>query len=177
MTKQFFLTIALSFSFSSVLPGADWRPISAAELAQSSPKVEKDADAEAFLWEVHVLDEAQSGEYPHSVFTHYIRLKIFTDRGKEKFGTVDIPYFGRTHVTDVAGRTIKADGTTVDMKKDALFDRTLVRASGLKVRAKSFAMPAVEPGVIIEYKWKESHEDTLATTYVFISSATFRFRW
>ena len=162
MTKQFFLTIALSFSFSSVLPGADWRPISAAELAQSSPKVEKDADAEAFLWEVHVLDEAQSGEYPHSVFTHYIRLKIFTDRGKEKFGTVDIPYFGRTHVTDVAGRTIKADGTTVDMKKDALFDRTLVRASGLKVRAKSFAMPAVEPGVIIEYKWKESHEDTLA---------------
>src|SRR5439155_8110946 len=64
---------------------ADWKPVTPAELAQSAPKVEKDADAEALFWEVHVLDEAQSGQYPHSVFTHYVRIKIFTDRGKEKF--------------------------------------------------------------------------------------------
>lgn len=141
---------------------ADWKPVTPAELAQSAPKVEKDADAEALFWEVHVLDEAQSGQYPHSVFTHYVRIKIFTDRGKEKFGTLDIAYAGRTHVSDIAGRTTKANGETLELKKDAVFDRTLVRTGGLKVRAKSFAMPGVEPGSIIEYRWKESHEDMLA---------------
>src|SRR5216684_4603231 len=93
------------------LYGADWKAVTPEELAQKAPRVEKDADAEAFLWEVHVLDEAQGGEYPHSVFTHYIRIKIFTDRGKEKYGTVDIPYFGRTNVSGIAARTIKADGS------------------------------------------------------------------
>src|SRR5262245_21695311 len=41
------------------------------------------------------------------------------------------------------------------MKKDAVFDREIVRLSGLKVKAKSFALPAVEPGVIVEYRWTE----------------------
>jgi hypothetical protein len=43
----------------------------------------------------------------------------------------------------------------VELKKEDVFERTIVKAGGVKVKAKSFAMPAVEPGCIIEYKWRE----------------------
>jgi transglutaminase superfamily protein len=68
---------------------------------------------------------------------------------------VDIIYSNRGNVFNIAARTIKPDGTIVEMKKDAVFDREIVRLSGVKFKSKSFALPAVEPGVIVEYKWSE----------------------
>lgn len=73
-----------------------------------------------------------------------IRIKIFTERGKDRHGKVDIASAGRTKITDIVGRTIKPDGTIVELEKNAVFDRVLVQAEGIKVRAKSFAMPGVE---------------------------------
>lgn len=61
-------------------------------------------------------------------------------------------------ISDIAGRTINPDGTIVELKKDAIFDRTIVKAGGVKVKAKSFAMPAVERGVIVEYRWREAKD-------------------
>ncbi|MGA2136779.1 MAG: DUF3857 domain-containing protein [Bryobacteraceae bacterium] len=140
----------------------DWKPVDPADLALKEPRVEKDADAEALFWEVWVMDEAQSGGYPHSVLWHYIRLKIFTERGRDARSTVDLPYFGRVHIADIAGRTIKPDGRVLELKKDAVYERTLVKAGGIKIQAKSFAMPGVEPGSIIEYRWRESRDEQLA---------------
>src|SRR5262249_5676907 len=54
------------------------------------------------------------------------------------------------------------DGTVIELNKDAIFDRTVVRVSGLKVKARSFALPGLEPGVVVEYGWKERHEEQLA---------------
>ena len=39
-----------------------------------------------------------------------------------------------------------------------MFDRTIVKSGDIKVRVKSFAMPAVEPGCIIEYRWREMRD-------------------
>lgn len=127
-----------------------WKPIDPAILAIKAPAVYKDADAEALLWEVYVNDADTDTEYHH-----YLRIKIFTERGKESQNQIDIPYFKGMKVEDIAGRTIKSDGTIVELKKDGIFDREIVRFGKIKVKAKSFAMPAVEPGVIIEYRWKE----------------------
>jgi len=138
----------------------DWKPVDPADLALTAPRVEKDADAEAIFWEVWVTDEI--GLRPRSIFTHYIRMKIFTDRGRDQHSTVDLPFGVYTNVTDIAGRTIKPDGAIVELKKDAVFERILLKAGGLKVKAKSFAMPAVEPGAIIEYRWREDRKDQLA---------------
>jgi len=63
------LTMFLFVSAGS-LCAADWHPVDPADLAETSPKVEKDAHAEVILWEVRVSDEAMGGQ-PHSVFTHY----------------------------------------------------------------------------------------------------------
>jgi hypothetical protein len=154
LQQRSFAHVWLSFVFVVLLAATaaaqDWRPVDPAQLAGKTPVVDKDADAEGLFWEVRVNDS----DYD-LIFNHYIRIKIFTDRGKEAQSKIDIPYFGRYQIKDVAGRTIKPDGTIVELKKEAVFERTIVKISGEKIQAKSFAMPAVEPGAIIEYRWKE----------------------
>lgn len=143
----------------------DWKPVDPAEIARAAPTVEKDADAEVLLWEVKVADEAEGGE-PRTVLKHYVRIKIYNERGRESQSKVDIlaPKFGgrEIKINDIAGRTTKPDGTVVELKKEDIFERTVVKGSGLKVKAKSFAMPGVEPGSIIEYRWREVRGDTLS---------------
>ncbi len=151
-------TLACLVAISSpALAGEDWKPVDPQLLSMKSPVVEKDADAEAIFWEVRLNDADRD-----LIFSHYIRIKVFTDRGKESQSKIDIPYFGRYKIQDVAGRTIKPDGTIVELKKDAIFDREIVKVSGLKIKAKTFAMPAVEAGVVIEYRWREVRPYTMA---------------
>ncbi len=139
-----------------------WRPVDPAELSSTTPTVEPNADAEALFWEVR-MDDSQTEEL---VFKHYIRIKVFTDRGRESQSKVDLA-FGKIsnykiRVEDIAARTIKPDGTIIELKKTDIFERTIVKANGLKVKAKSFAMPGVEPGSIIEYRWREVRENASA---------------
>lgn len=145
----------------TALYAADWIPVDPADLAAKSPKVEKDAHAEVILWEVRVSDEAMGGQ-PHSVFTHYLKTKIFDARGAEMVSKVDIPFIGHVAISDIAGRTTLADGTVIGLKKDAIFERMLVKVSGLKLKAKSFVLPGVEPGAVVEYGWRERYEDQTA---------------
>lgn len=150
--SAFVSVVCLMFVCVSVVraSGDDWKPIDPAELALKSPSVEKDADAEALYWEVKV-DDSPATEI---VTSNYIRIKIFTERGKESQSKVDIPYFSYSKIKDIAARTIKPDGTIIELKKEDVFERTIVKASGIKLKAKSFAIPGLEPGSIIEYRWK-----------------------
>jgi len=151
----------------SVFAGDEqWKPVSPAELALKEPKIEKDADAEALLWEVYVADEADGGS-PRTVLRHYLRIKIFNERGREKFSKIDIP-FGKISgvgmnikIKDIAARTIKADGSIAELKQEDIFEREVVKGEGVKLKAKSFAVPGIEPGAIIEYRWKEVRGDSL----------------
>ena len=131
--------------------GDEWRPLDPAELAMKTSTVEKDADAEALFWEVR-LDDSQLEEFS---LKHYVRIKVFTERGKESQSKVDLPFIGSSRIKDIAARVIKPDGSILELKKDDVFERTIVKASGLKLKAKSFALPGVEPGAIVEYRWRE----------------------
>jgi hypothetical protein len=147
--------LALTAASPALAVGDDWKPIDPAELALKAPTVEKDADAEAIFWEVRI-DDNEDGDL---IFNHYLRVKVFTDRGRESQSKIDIE-FGKLYgseikINDIAARTIKPDGSIVELNKKDVFERTIVKTSGLKVKAKSFAMPAVEPGCIIEYRWRE----------------------
>src|SRR5438093_5571609 len=79
--------------------------------------------------------------------------------GKEKVGTVDLPYTDTGGILDVAGRTMKADGTILELDRKAIYKRDLVRAGGRKEKVVSFAMPGVENGAILEYRWKQMQND------------------
>ena len=137
----------------------EWKPVSTAELQLSSSKVEPGADAEAILWDVYVADEDTGSEY-QTVLNHYIKIKIFNDRGREAFSKIDIP-FGKIgssaeiKIKDIAARTTKLDGSVVELKSSDIFERDVVKGNGIKVKSKSFAVPGIEPGAVIEYRWKE----------------------
>ncbi len=135
--------------------GEDWKPIEPALLALKAPVVEPDADAEAIFWDVQV--DLSPGK---TVFANYVRIKIFTERGKELRGKIELSYSSKNKIEDIAGRTIKADGTIIELKNEAIFDSTLIKLRRVKINAKTFAMQGVEPGAIIEYRWREVRHDT-----------------
>jgi hypothetical protein len=137
----------------------DWRPIEPADLASKAPIVEPDADAEAIFWEVRI-DDSSSEDLS---LKHYVRVKIYTERGREKFSKFDVPFTKRMKIKDLAARVIRADGSIIEIKKEDIFEREIIKAGGVKVKAKSFAVPNIEPGVIVEYKYKEAISNATAT--------------
>src|SRR6266487_2809031 len=157
------LTFA-SLVLAAPVRAADWKPIDAAELALKSPKVQAGADAEALFWEIRVADEFDdtSDLGARTVFDHYVRIKIFTERGRDAYATVDLPYESGIQIHDVAARTIKADGSVVELKKADTYERTIIKGNDVRVKAVSFAVPGIAPGTIVEYRWREVHSDSIA---------------
>ncbi len=146
----------------------EWREVTQAERQMKTPKVEPDAGAEAIFWEVRVADDYVPRAGFKTVLNHYLRIKIFTERGRESNSKVDIP-FGKipdlgidVAIKDIAARTVKADGTIIDVKPQEIFERDTVKGNGVKLKARSFAMPGIETGAIIEYRWKELRADSLS---------------
>jgi len=138
---------------------ASWLPITPSELQMKSPVVDPNAGAEVLVWRVHVVDELLSNNDLQRVLYHYVRLKIFDEKGVEKAATIDLTYGDRTAILEVSGRTVKADGSIVELDRKTVYKRDLVRAGGRKLKAVSFAMPGVEPGAIVEYRWEERQDD------------------
>jgi Domain of Unknown Function with PDB structure (DUF3857) len=138
---QILAILCLIFVLPTLVAAVDsWRPIDPTHLALKAPIVEKDADAEALFWEVRLNDDP-GGDL---IFHHYVRIKVFTDRGRESQSKIDIP-FGKISgreikVSDIAARTIKPDGSIVELKSQDVFERTIAKTSGVKVKVKSFAM-------------------------------------
>ncbi len=139
--------------------GADWRPVTPEELALKQSKTDPTADAECLFRDVHIENNVVGPA--QNVTTNYLRFKIYTDRGREKYANRRIEYANKTNISDVSARTIHPDGTIIDVKRDAIFDKVEVKKGGEKVRVVSFAFPSVEPGSIIEYRWVENQGERL----------------
>ncbi|HSK71090.1 MAG TPA: DUF3857 and transglutaminase domain-containing protein [Pyrinomonadaceae bacterium] len=143
-------SLLLIFSQAIFASNNNWREVSQNDLQRKTSKVEPDADAEAIFWEVRVDDSTED-----LVMKHYIRVKIFTERGREKYSKVDIPFMKGIKIKDIMARVIKPDGSIVELAKTDVFEREIAKADKIKVKAKSFAVPNIETGVIVEYQYKE----------------------
>ena len=152
------LLIALS-AVSAFSQDKEWRPLSPQDVAAKSPVVEADADAEALFWEVRI-DDSSSDDLS---MRHYVRVKVFTEKGRERYSKFDVPFRKGLKIKDLQARVVKSDGSIVEIKKEDIFEREIVRAGGIKIKAKSFAVPGIEPGVIVEYRYKETIDDAGAT--------------
>lgn len=156
------MSLAIACVFLSVSTFAqykEWRPIAPEDIAAKSPIVESDADAEALFWE-QSIDDSDAFELD---IWHYVRVKVFTERGREKYSKFDIPFARGTKIKNLSARVIKTDGSMVEIGEKDIFEREIIKAGGVKVKAKSFAVPNLEPGVIVEYKFKESIDDAGAS--------------
>jgi hypothetical protein len=116
----------------------------------TTSKVEPNADAEAVFWEVRIDDSTEN-----LVMRHYVRVKVFTERGREKYSKVDIPFIKGTKIKDIMARVVKPDGSVSEVAKANILEREITRADKIKVKAKSFVLPNVESGVIVEYRYTE----------------------
>jgi transglutaminase-like putative cysteine protease len=133
---------------------ADWRPIDPADLALKRSKVDANADAEALFREVYISNEQQGLSYPRNIVREYVRLKIFTERGKE-LANVTLPYFRNETIFDVQGRTIHPDGSIAELTKASIFSKVIDKR-GFQTKVITFALPAVEPGSIVEYRFTKN---------------------
>ena len=79
----------------------------------------------------------------------YLRIKILTEAGR-KYGNVEIPLYKEVGTVDnINARCIRPDGTIVPFTGQA-FVKTIVKAKGYQYLAKTFAIPDVQVGSIIE---------------------------
>src|SRR5262245_6636694 len=147
----------------------DWPPLPPEQKALVRPTVDPDADAEALLWEVRVDDQLDPSGLL-SIRDHFLRVKVFTENGAQAWTQheVDYPRRGVT-ISDLAARTIKPNGTVLTMEKKAISNETLVKSSEGQLKRISFALPGVEPGAIVEYRYREYRrtDDVYASTYPF----------
>ncbi|MDR3674491.1 MAG: DUF3857 domain-containing protein [Acidobacteriota bacterium] len=122
-----------------------FRPVNPEELKMTAEPAAPGAPAVILFREVYRDDNVQTGHEDD-----YFRIKILTEEGR-KYADVEIPYSKDVgDVNSIRGRTIKPDGSIVDFEGKA-FTKSIIKARGVKELAKTFTLPAVQPGCIIEY--------------------------
>ena len=109
-----------------------------------------------------VLDRQEMTDDPHNHRTVYVRLKILTEPGRS-LADVELPYSRRAFtIYDVSGRTIHPDGTVIPFTGKP-FDKVIVRkkdrGSEEHMQVKTFTLPDVQVGSIIEYRYHLSYDD------------------
>ena len=124
----------------------DFKDVDKNELMMKDNPKQSGAHAMILEWRNYVDDSAQT-------LMVYQRLKIFTREGL-RYADVQIPYlkdFQNLH--DFKARTIHEDGSIVPLD-EKLLDKSIVKIKGIKLNSKSFSLPEVQPGSIIEYMYK-----------------------
>ncbi len=143
----------------AVFAGAGFQPVSPEELKMTSEPLAPGAPAVILYRQV---DRDDNGRTSHE--DEYVRIKILTEEGR-KYADVEIPFSKESDsVVGIHARTIKPDGSIVDFD-GKVFEKPLVKARGLRVLAKTFTLPGVEVGSIIEY----FYTDDLSELYIYDS--------
>ena len=182
-TQRFVCVSAFAFLFLSVAAiaprtssaGDDWLPITPADLALKDNPASRGAHA-MILYRSSDMDSKESSVH------EYIRIKIFTQEGANE-ADVELPFNKKqVNILDIRGRTIHPDGSIVNFEGKA-FEKTIVKASGVKYLAKTFTLPDVHPGSIIEYKYREQgdphyyvNESWTITSHLYTRDAHFIIR-
>ena len=182
-TQRFFCVSAFVFLLlcgAAIAPrpssaGDDWLPITAADLALKDNPASPGAHA-MILYRSSDMDSKESS------VREYVRVKIFTQEGANE-ADVELPFNKQlTNILDIRGRTIHPDGSIVNFEGKP-FEKTIVKASGVKYLAKTFTLPDVHPGSIIEYKFREQsdsnyyvNESWTITSHLYTRDAHFTIR-
>ena len=136
-----------------------FRPVPAEELAMKSEPQAPGAPAIILLRDVD-RDDLSRHE------SDYIRIKILSEEGR-KYADVEIPYRKEfEEVKELKARTVRPDGSIVNYEGE-VFEKTIVKAKGVKYLAKTFTLPEVQVGSVIEYYY----------TYKFNRSVFFDSHW
>jgi hypothetical protein len=147
------LLVCLLLSLGSLRALAEWPSISPDDLKMTSIKEQPGAPAV-------ILNREEIDDDMNNVHSVSERIKILTDAGRE-YANVEIPYSHRGFsITGISGQTTHADGTVVPFEGKA-FDKTVIKGGGLRINVKSFTLPDVQVGSIIDFKYSLRYEDNM----------------
>ena len=135
-------------------------PVTPEELKMTSEPLAPGAPAIILYRQV---DRDDRGNTAHE--NDFFRIKILTEEGR-KYGDIEIPFFksGGNNIVAIKARTIRSDGSVVNYD-GKIYDKAIVKSKGVKYMAKTFTLPEVQVGSVIEY----SYTIDLAEHWVFDS--------
>jgi hypothetical protein len=127
--------------------GVGFQPVSQDELKMTSEPLAPGAPAIILYRQVDRDDNLYT---PHQ--DNYFRIKILTEEGR-KYANVELAFLkGRQNISGLQARTIRPDGSIAEFTGQA-FEKELVKSRGVKFLAKTFTLPDVQVGSIIEYSY------------------------
>jgi transglutaminase-like putative cysteine protease len=131
----------------------DWQPITPDELKLTSLPEAPGAPA-VILYRQVDRDDVRMHEFD------YVRIKIFTEEGRT-YADVEIPMFKeQEQVNNIRARTISPDGAITNFDRK-VYDKVIVKTRGLKYKAKTFTLPNVQAGSIVEYQYTTDWNQSL----------------
>lgn len=150
------LTLSIAVSIPGTLAfGIGFQPVSQDEIKMTSEPKAPGAPAIILFREVDRDDRGQTGHEDV-----YFRVKILTEEGR-KYADIEIPFDKEEgNVVNIHARTIEPDGSIVNFEGKA-FTKEIVKARGFKYLAKTFTLPDVRIGSILEYYYVKDLSETL----------------
>ena len=145
-SRQALLLVALFLGTVTIAQAGDsWPPISPDELKMTSEPKAMGAPA-IYLYRQVDRDDATGRE------SNFARIKILTEEGR-KYSDVEIQFVkSQSDVHGIKARTYQPDGTSAEFD-GKVYEKTIVKAKGYKYLAKTFTLPDVRVGTIIEYSY------------------------
>jgi len=122
-----------------------WLPLDQQELKMTDFKPLPGADA-VLLYYSNDIDDVDHTDF------FYSRIKILTESGK-RFATVEIPTVHKTTMQGFYARTVHPDGSVVEFAGQP-FDKISLKSRGVRLKVKSFTLPQVNIGSVIEYRYE-----------------------
>jgi Domain of Unknown Function with PDB structure (DUF3857)/Transglutaminase-like superfamily len=123
----------------------DWLPITQADLDIKQVPGSAGADGIQLYYANYINDEAGNEFF-------YYRIKVLSEKGN-RHADVEIVIPPDGSLSELKARTIHPDGKIIEFTGKP-FQKTLIKGRGIKVLAKTFTMPDVTVGSIIEYKYR-----------------------
>ncbi len=88
----------------------------------------------------------------------YRRIKIFNAQGKT-WADVNIPYNPKNQkIKEVYGRTILPDGRIIELTKEKILEKQIVKTDEEELRQMFFSLPGVTDSCIVEYYYAYENE-------------------
>jgi hypothetical protein len=153
------LIVLVTAAWRTPTVSAGFEPVSPEELQMTK---ESQAPGAAAIILFRQVDRDDTGRTAHE--NNYFRIKILTEEGR-KYADIEIPFFkDRGNIGAIRARTVRPDGSIANFD-GKVFEKSIAKAKGLKYLAKTFTLPDVQVGSIIEY----SYTLDLAENFVFDS--------
>lgn len=147
--------------------GDDWFPISPADLALKDNPAQPGAHAMILYRRSHI--DAKRAAQDEDSDEEYFRIKIFTAQGAQEETTQHI-FFTRedSDIKDIRARTIQPDGRIINFD-GKIFEETIATDTR-PYAAKTFSLPEVQPGCIIEYKYRYQFKADISSHVFYLHS-------